>query len=220
MRSHLLGQQLTTLELKATKEQFPSIYLCDLHSKSTEDVRKLHSNISASIDKDALGQILEEETVVRDNDMLLPRNVGNLRRGSSRNEDVFPSVLLAGGLHCVCVDKRRSLLDHIALAEQLLVNIVQPQNFPVLVLNQGLPAELRFPKFPSKGSCVGRGLGESRAVHEELLGNASDVHTRTSPFVILKYCHLCAIRCSNPCGSNASRTTSDHNVVIVILRHT
>ena len=116
------------------------------------------------------------------------RNGGQRRPAARGNQDVLRAEASVADCDGVWIHHVRAALDvdRPRVAQQRLVDALQPADLPVLVGDQRRPVEGTLAQGPAvAGGRIAKVLAEVRGVDEQLLGNAADVDAGTAEVALL-----------------------------------
>src|ERR1700730_4567248 len=84
---HFRAQMLAHIVVEPTQNVFAPVDQYHLRAKAVENAGKLNRDITAALDEDARGQVLEVKSLVGGDDVLQAGNLGaEGRRGSGRDQ--------------------------------------------------------------------------------------------------------------------------------------
>src|SRR3546814_19849 len=174
-------------DVVATQEVRPAIDLRHLRSQPVEDAGEPDGDVTAADDDDALRQFVEEERLVRRDDVLPAGDVRQPRPAAGRDEDIFRRDDPAADPDGVRILDGGAVLDHRAagIGQKSVVDLVEAADLPVLVRDQLRPVEAALADRPAVALGVAEVLAVMRGVGQELLRDAADIDAGAAEIALL-----------------------------------
>jgi hypothetical protein len=190
-------------------------------AEAAEDAGEFDGDIAAADDHDMARQTAQFQRVVRGNDMVDAMHRRQHRMPAGRNEDVGGRVALAVDLDRVRVHQPPAPFEelHLGIAEELAINAFESLDLLVLGVNEGRPVMYRGRDMPAEARRVGEGIGELRAIDQQLLRHAAADDAGAADPAVLANSDACAVAPGPSRCGNAARPGADGEKVEIVGRH-
>ena len=169
------------------------------------------------------GRVLELKALVRADEMLGARQLGDHRVAAGGDQDRLGADRLVpvGKPHRVVVFERGAgemELDP-GLFERPRIDAIQPVDLAMHVTDKRRPVEAKIVAAPAETARVGKGARIAAAIDEQFLRHAAADHAGAADAIFLGDGHLGAELRSEPAGAHASRACADHEEIVVVTTH-
>ena len=219
--AHLLRQRDAEIVVEPVQQILAPDDLDDLASEAAEDAGELDRDIAAADDDDAARQFRQIERLVRRDHVLDAGNVRHGRMPAGRDQDILGGIVPPGDLDRVRIDQHAAALDDLdaAVAQHVDVDLFEPVELVVLRGDQAGQSNLGRRDAPAEPGRVGEGVGELRAVDQELFRHAAAQHAGAADTALLDDRDARAIAAGPPRAGDAARAGADRDHVEIIARH-
>ena len=204
-------EMLADILIEAAHDQRSPIGEGRINPQAVEDARELHRDVAATLDHHLLRQLVEEESLVRGDDVLAAFVAQIIRPAARGHQNMFGGVVLASHSDRVRIDHRGAPVNDRdpGPLEHPSIDAVQAGDFLVFVIDKSAPVErIRFDG-PAIGGRIGEILMEVGGINEELLGNTPDIDAGPAHELVFGHGHTGAICGGKPRRPDAARSRTN-----------
>src|SRR5579862_5382044 len=216
---HLDREVVANVLIEPAQDLIAANDLRHLGTDAREDAGEFDRDIAAADDHDPLRERHHLERLVRGDRMLDAGNVRKLGPGAGGDKNIGGGDTLAADLDRVRIDDTAARLEQGAVLQQVAIDAFEPVDLPILVGDELAPIEAGRAHRPAIGFGILEGIGESRAVDEQLLRHAAADDASAADAAVLANADPRAIGSGAPRRRDAARSRADGEKIEIILRH-